>query len=57
MSNKDDVDKAVDAAEAAFESWSNLPPRDRAKYLFKIADLIDENMEELALLESRDQVY
>ena len=56
MSGKDEVEKAVDAAEAAFDSWSTLPPRDRSKYLFKIADLIDANLEELALLESRDQV-
>ena len=55
LSNSADVDKAVEAASAAFDSWSSLQPRQRAEYLFKIADEIDANMEELALLESRDQ--
>ncbi|CBY33202.1 unnamed protein product [Oikopleura dioica] len=54
-SKAEEVDKAVKSAEAAFESWSILPPSKRAQFIFKIADLIDANLERLALLESRDQ--
>ena len=45
LSTESDVNKAVDAASAAFDSWSSLAPRQRADYLFKIADKIDENLE------------
>ena len=41
-SGPDDVGAAVDAADAAFPAWAALDPADRAKYLLKIADLIDE---------------
>ncbi|CBY14098.1 unnamed protein product [Oikopleura dioica] len=54
-SKAEEVDKAVKSAEAAFESWSILPPSKRAQFIFKIANLIDANLERLALLESRDQ--
>jgi aldehyde dehydrogenase (NAD+) len=52
-----DVDAAVAAARAAFESeeWSGLPPAARAKMLWRVGDLIDENMDELVELETRDQ--
>jgi acyl-CoA reductase-like NAD-dependent aldehyde dehydrogenase len=52
-----DVDAAVAAARAAFESeeWSGLPPAARAKMLWKVGDLIDEHLAELAELETRDQ--
>lgn len=51
-----DVDLAVKAARRAFEQgvWSGLAPRERKKRLLKLADLIRENMEELALLETMD---
>jgi acyl-CoA reductase-like NAD-dependent aldehyde dehydrogenase len=52
-----DVDAAVDAARAAFDSgeWSELPPAARAKMIWRIAELIDEHMDELTELETRDQ--
>ena len=41
-----DVDKAVRAAQNAFEnSWANLHPRDRAKYLRSLANQLRENAE------------
>ena len=41
-----DVDKAVKAAQNAFEkSWSNLHPRDRAKYLKSLANQLRDNVE------------
>ena len=48
------VDEAVARAKAAFEAgvWSELPGRDRAKIMWKIADLIDEHADELAQLDS-----
>lgn len=49
-----DVDLAVEAAKNAFPGWSNLSNDIRQKYLIKIADLIDENLESLALAESVD---
>ena len=54
-SDKRDVDAAVGAAKAAFPSWSATPAEDRAKYLFKIADLIEARLSEFAEAESLDQ--
>jgi aldehyde dehydrogenase (NAD+) len=52
---KSDVDDAVRAARRAFERiWSTMPGRERAKYLFRIARLIQERARELAVLESLD---
>ena len=52
-----DVDAAVEAARAAFESeeWSAMPPAGRAKILWRIGELVDENLEEIAQLDTRDQ--
>ncbi|RAK32710.1 aldehyde dehydrogenase (acceptor) [Actinoplanes lutulentus] len=50
----EDVDRAVDAARRAFQSWSTLPGSERAKYLFRIARIIQERSRELAVLESLD---
>jgi aldehyde dehydrogenase (NAD+) len=50
-----DVDRAVVAARAAYDRvWSRMPGKDRAKYLFRIARLIQERGRELAVLESID---
>jgi aldehyde dehydrogenase (NAD+) len=50
-----DVDDAVSAARRAYEStWSGMPGRDRAKYLFRIARAIQERGRELAVLEALD---
>jgi aldehyde dehydrogenase (NAD+) len=50
-----DVDRAVAAARAAYEgTWSRLPGSERAKYLFRIARIIQERSRELAVLESID---
>ncbi|ABP53304.1 aldehyde dehydrogenase family protein [Salinispora tropica] len=51
----DDVDRAVRAARTAYDRvWGPMPGRDRAKYLFRIARLIQERSRELAVLESLD---
>ncbi|MDO0912227.1 aldehyde dehydrogenase family protein [Streptomyces sp. DT2A-34] len=49
-----DVDRAVKAARKAFEEWSALPGSERAKYLFRIARIIQERSRELAVLETLD---
>jgi aminomuconate-semialdehyde/2-hydroxymuconate-6-semialdehyde dehydrogenase len=53
-SDADDVQLAVDAAKLAFPAWSTSTPEFRFKVLNKIAELIDENLEALALAESND---
>jgi aldehyde dehydrogenase (NAD+) len=51
----DDVDRAVSAARAAFEgSWGRISGRDRGKYLFRIARILQERSRELAVLETLD---
>lgn len=51
-----DIDLAVKAARKAFESgpWSKMDARDRGRLIYRLADLIEENIEELAALESLD---
>jgi aldehyde dehydrogenase (NAD+) len=50
-----DVDSAVAAARAAYDNvWRDLPGRERAKYLYRIARLVQERARELAVLESID---
>jgi 1-pyrroline dehydrogenase len=48
----EDVGRAVDAAKAAWSEWQSKTPKDRMELLLKLADIIDENSEELARLES-----
>src|SRR5690242_16114359 len=46
----EDIDRAVAAARKAYKSWSKLPGAERAKYLFRIARIIQERSRELAVL-------
>lgn len=50
----EDIDLAVEAAKNAFPAWSEMPAAERGRLLLKLADLIEENLEELAQLESLD---
>lgn len=52
--SREDVDLAVKAAWKAFETWKDVSPQERAGYLLKIADKIEENAEKLAMIESLD---
>jgi len=52
--NEKDVDLAVRAARKAFPSWSSLAPSERAKYLFRIARIMQEKSRELAVIETLD---
>ncbi len=51
---QDDVDDAVEAAWKAWETWKDVSPPERSAMLLKIADLIDQNAEKLALVETLD---
>lgn len=52
--NEKDVDNAVKAARKAFPSWSKLPASERAKYIFRIARIMQEKARELAVIETLD---
>ncbi|MCE3287210.1 MAG: Betaine-aldehyde dehydrogenase [Gaiellaceae bacterium] len=55
LAGEEDVALAVDTARNAFENgWSELAPSERAKYLFRVARLIQERSRELAVAESLD---
>ena len=49
-----DVDAAVEAARKALPEWLDATPAERAELLLKLADVLDENAEELAEIESRN---
>ena len=53
-SDAEDVDRAVEAADRAFESWSQTTPQDRSLMLLKLADLLEARADELGRLESRN---
>lgn len=50
--NQADVDRAVDSARQGFTRWSRTSPAARAGVLFKLADLLEANREELAQMET-----
>jgi len=54
--DKEDVDAAVDAAREAFDNgpWRSMDARDRGALIYKLAELIEEEAEELAALETLD---
>jgi 1-pyrroline dehydrogenase len=49
-----DVDRAVQAAKTAYPEWREMTPGERAEVLLKLADVIDENTDELAQIESQN---
>lgn len=54
--DRTDIDLAVAAARRAFDTgaWGRISPSDRGKFLWKLADLVERDLEELAELESLD---
>ncbi len=48
LSTSADVDAAVQAAADAFPAWRRTPPGERVQYLFKLKNLLEENLDELA---------
>src|ERR1700716_814874 len=49
-----ELDRAVAAARSAFPTWSRFTPRERERILRRLATLVEEHGEELALLETRN---
>jgi acyl-CoA reductase-like NAD-dependent aldehyde dehydrogenase len=54
MAGREDVDRAVQAAQAAFPKWSRMGAAERGRILLKLADLIEANGESMARLETMD---
>ncbi|WP_433291542.1 gamma-aminobutyraldehyde dehydrogenase [Actinoplanes sp. CA-030573] len=54
VSGKPDVDKAMEAASAAFETWRNTTPSERQQALLKFADAIEARTDELVAAESQN---
>jgi aldehyde dehydrogenase (NAD+) len=55
LASSEDVDKAVRSARKACDgAWSKLPARERGKYIYRIARMIQERARELAIVESMD---
>ncbi|KAK1338040.1 hypothetical protein QTO34_001147 [Cnephaeus nilssonii] len=54
-SGKEEVEAAVEAARAAFPGWSARSPQERSQVLHRLADLLEQSLEELAQAESKDQ--
>jgi len=53
--NQTDVNKAVKAARTAYNNvWSKMPAKERAKYIYRIARMIQERARELAIIETMD---
>jgi acyl-CoA reductase-like NAD-dependent aldehyde dehydrogenase len=51
--SREDVDRAVRSARAAFEGeWSSITPDDRSRILWRISELVEQHAEELAVLET-----
>ncbi|MGV3538405.1 MAG: aldehyde dehydrogenase [Rufibacter sp.] len=53
-SDERDVQAAVAAAQKAFPAWANLPAEKRGRYLMRLSELIDQNLERLAEAETTD---
>src|SRR5512140_3697384 len=54
ISGAEDVDLAVKAAQKAFQSWKNVPLKERAQVFFKLKELMERDLEELSWLVSHE---
>ena len=59
LGNSEDLNEAVDISKNAFPSWSNTPPLQRARILFKFKELIEKNADELTkiIVSEHGKVY
>jgi malonate-semialdehyde dehydrogenase (acetylating)/methylmalonate-semialdehyde dehydrogenase len=53
-STKEEVDRAVQAAKEAFPEWRRTTPPSRARYLFRLKELLEENFEDLAIVQTKE---
>ncbi|KAB7504794.1 4-trimethylaminobutyraldehyde dehydrogenase [Armadillidium nasatum] len=54
ISGPNEIDRAVSSAKAAFKDWSNFSPRERGNHLTRAAEIIKNNLEDIASLEVKD---
>jgi len=54
LAGEADVDRAVRAAQSAYKTWRKVPPVERARYLFKLKYLLEENAEELSRIVTKE---
>ncbi len=54
LASKSETEKAIASAEAAYPSWSAVNPQRRARVMFRFKELIEQNMDELAAMLSRE---
>ena len=54
VSTRDEFDAAVQAAKAAFWEWRTTPPVARARYLFRLKELLEENFEEVSRIQTQE---
>jgi len=54
ISTKDEIDAAVEAAKEAFPDWRRTPPVARARYLFRLKELLEENFEEISRIQTQE---
>jgi len=54
ISTKDELDEAVEAAKEAYPDWRRTPPLARARCLFRLRNLLEENFEELSRIQTME---
>jgi len=54
ISTKDEIDAAVEAAKEAFSDWRATPPVARARYLFRLKELLEEHFEEVSRIQTQE---
>jgi len=54
MTTREEVNLAVTSAKSAFEKWKEVPPTERVRYIFKLKNLLEENLDEIAILTTKE---
>src|SRR3989304_3279258 len=54
ISTADEMNRAIAAAQGAFPDWRQTPPVMRARYLFRLKELLEENFEELSRVQTQE---
>ena len=54
ISTEDEINDAVEAAQDAYWEWRTTPPVARARYLFRLKELLEENFEEISRIQTQE---